>query len=139
MFSKAPEFNIWPNYPSGNRGWDIFCIHSGNVGSTGIYAGTDVGTRWSPLETEGMYILNELQTITFTHSNGTSMLYRNGVLKYQKAQNSPLYTGQTKYYTLFCNPTYGTGELYTSQIYNRALSAQEVLQNYNATKGRFGL
>ena len=25
------------------------------------------------------------------------------------------------------------------QIYNRALSAQEVLQNYNATKGRFGL
>ena len=25
------------------------------------------------------------------------------------------------------------------QIYNRALSATEVLQNYNATKGRFGL
>ena len=25
------------------------------------------------------------------------------------------------------------------QIYNRALTAQEVLQNYNATKGRFGL
>ena len=25
------------------------------------------------------------------------------------------------------------------QIYNRALSASEVLQNYNATKGRFGL
>jgi hypothetical protein len=24
-------------------------------------------------------------------------------------------------------------------MYNRALSAQEVLQNYNATKGRFGL
>ena len=135
----SPEFNIWPNYPGANRGWDIFCIHSGNVGSTGIYAGTDVGTRWSPSETGGMYILNELQTITFTHSNGTSMLYRNGVLKYQKAQNSPLYIGQTKYYTLFCNPTYGTGELYTSQIYNRALSATEVLQNYNAQKARFGI
>ena len=26
-----------------------------------------------------------------------------------------------------------------AQIYNRALSASEVLQNYNATKGRFGL
>jgi len=24
-------------------------------------------------------------------------------------------------------------------IYNRALTAQEVLQNYNATKGRYGL
>ena len=30
--------------------------------------------------------------------------------------------------------TYGT-----TQIYNRALTASEVLQNYNATKGRFGL
>jgi len=31
------------------------------------------------------------------------------------------------------------GSISTVQIYNRALSAQEVLQNYNATKGRFGL
>ena len=31
------------------------------------------------------------------------------------------------------------GSIYLSQIYNRALSAQEVKQNYNALKGRFGL
>jgi hypothetical protein len=31
------------------------------------------------------------------------------------------------------------GNIYTTQIYNRALSSQEVLQNYNATKTRFGL
>jgi hypothetical protein len=31
------------------------------------------------------------------------------------------------------------GNLYNMQIYNRALSATEVLQNYNATKTRFGL
>jgi hypothetical protein len=31
------------------------------------------------------------------------------------------------------------GNIGLTQIYNRALSAQEVLQNYNATKGRFGL
>jgi hypothetical protein len=31
------------------------------------------------------------------------------------------------------------GNIYSTQIYNRALSAQEVLQNYNATKTRFGL
>jgi len=29
--------------------------------------------------------------------------------------------------------------IYNLKIYNRALSAQEVLQNFNATKGRFGL
>ena len=31
------------------------------------------------------------------------------------------------------------GKIAVAQIYNRALSASEVLQNYNATKGRFGL
>lgn len=32
-----------------------------------------------------------------------------------------------------------TGNLYSLKVYNRALSAQEVLQNYNALKGRFNL
>lgn len=32
-----------------------------------------------------------------------------------------------------------SGRVATTQIYNRALSAQEILQNYNATKYRFGL
>jgi hypothetical protein len=31
------------------------------------------------------------------------------------------------------------GNLSQTSVYNRALSAQEVLQNYNATKGRYGL
>lgn len=34
---------------------------------------------------------------------------------------------------------YYGGQLSTIKIYNRALSAQEVLQNYNATKRRYGL
>ena len=34
---------------------------------------------------------------------------------------------------------YFTGSMASYKMYNRALSAQEVLQNYNATKGRFGL
>jgi hypothetical protein len=41
-------------------------------------------------------------------------------------------TGQTP--SLFLN-----GNISQSLIYNRALSASEVLQNYNATKSRFGL
>jgi hypothetical protein len=32
-----------------------------------------------------------------------------------------------------------TGSIFINKIYNRALSPDEVLQNYNATKGRFGL
>jgi hypothetical protein len=32
-----------------------------------------------------------------------------------------------------------TGRIAQVQMYNKALSAAEVLQNYNATKSRFGL
>jgi hypothetical protein len=34
---------------------------------------------------------------------------------------------------------YWTGDIYQIKIYNRALSATEILQNYNTTKSRFGL
>ena len=34
---------------------------------------------------------------------------------------------------------YGSGKMGNFMFYNRALSATEVLQNYNAQKGRFGL
>jgi hypothetical protein len=34
---------------------------------------------------------------------------------------------------------YGNVSYANCKVYNRALSAQEVLQNYNATKSRFGL
>jgi hypothetical protein len=37
------------------------------------------------------------------------------------------------------NNNFLKGNLATYKIYNRALSASEVLQNYNATKSRFGL
>jgi hypothetical protein len=34
---------------------------------------------------------------------------------------------------------YGNGYIYNVARYNRALSASEILQNYNALKGRFGV
>jgi hypothetical protein len=37
------------------------------------------------------------------------------------------------------NTNYSSGSIYNVQVYNRALSASEVLQNYNGQKARFGL
>lgn len=36
-------------------------------------------------------------------------------------------------------PTYLIGDVSNTRVYNRVLSSNEILQNYNATKGRFGL
>ena len=36
-------------------------------------------------------------------------------------------------------PRYFSGRIAIVRLYNRALSANEILQNYNALRGRFGL
>jgi hypothetical protein len=42
-------------------------------------------------------------------------------------------------YGVNANYPYFNGKIANLTYYNRALSASEVLQNYNATKARFGL
>ena len=78
--------------------------------------------------------------------NGTNLikLYINGVEPtYVFQTNGPsslLYTGGP--FSLGCRNNFREflqGSIPQTSIYNRALTAQEVLQNYNATKSRFGL
>jgi hypothetical protein len=65
-------------------------------------------------------------------------LYVNGILRSSIA-NSRI--AQTISNPLRIGSVFGNweGEIAYSQIYNRALTPQEILQNYNATKTRFGL
>ena len=88
--------------------------------------------------------LNSFHNIcgVFSWSTNLLLFYINGVLQSSTALNltgtitnsSPLYLfhrGGSSLYT--------SGRISMLNIYNRALSATEVLQNYNATKSRFGL
>ena len=52
---------------------------------------------------------------------------------------NPSYTSTINFMSRFTNNEVASGKISYIQMYNRALSAQEVLQNFNATKGRFGL
>ena len=72
-------------------------------------------------------------------------LYENGALRAQTVYNNtqsfntsrqPWCVGNVN--TLY-NGEWYTGNIAQVSIYNKALSANEVQQNYNATKGRFGL
>ena len=78
-----------------------------------------------------------------TSTNANYYLYENGVLKLQVNDG---YREQTTYpFFLGAMNNFGTatqdfnGQIGPIQMYNRALSAQEVKQNYNALKSRFGL
>ena len=80
----------------------------------------------------------------FDDTNNTVKMYVNGVLIYNQPEstsllvhaNSKLFVGWRN--QLISGQSFG-GRIAQTQIYNRALSATEVLQNYNAIKKRFGL
>jgi hypothetical protein len=68
-------------------------------------------------------------------------VYINGILDSTTSDSTGINSNST---TLRIGEYQTTGNAYRGnianiQIYNRALSSTEILQNYNATKGRFGL
>lgn len=69
--------------------------------------------------------------ITFNSSNNQMLAYRDGALvrTMNLAARMPLR----------CKTVFSYGNLGNFAVYNRALSASEVSQNYNSTKSRFGV
>ena len=89
---------------------------------------TEVGTNWN------------LLTITTTPGTNGWKCYMNGVLKKQvTGQNTVSVANIQGGLTLGRNNTYRytNGKIAACQIYDTALTAAEVLQNYNAQKNRF--
>ena len=104
---------------------------------------TTIGFFWGNPWSGFSYTVNDGQwyhaVITRDASN-TITLYINGV-SVSSMVAAVNFTGSENY-TLCANP--GGTENFTGSLgfwrhYNRALSATEILQNYNATKGRYGL
>ena len=85
--------------------------------------------------------LNTWYHIVATYDGTQLKLYINGILN--NSSNSTLQIGYPTSYDLYIGRMgYGSayvikGKIPLSRIYNRALSAQEVQQNYNATKTRY--
>ena len=115
---------VW-RYPSERR------IHwRYDPGNTGIDFGKD--TSFSEFDLSTWY------QIGVTKNGATALSYVNGINVGSATVANPKTTGTSgivinEYYT---NPLNNVNFI---QIYNRVLSSTEVLQNYNATKSRFGL
>jgi hypothetical protein len=86
------------------------------------------------------YNLNEWVHLTMTRDVGNNMrVYLNGIGSTSNPQNysNTLQTNQIGRYSNFTNQYIVKGSIGEVKIYNRALSASEVLQNYNASKKRY--
>jgi len=114
-----------------------------------------VGSRAiNNLTTTYTITLNQIYNVAFIYDGASQLsvtanqyFYLNGVLISTQDITSGLGgTFDTAGYASFINravpqgnASYGSGGVFISTIYNKALTQQEVTQNYNATKTRFGL
>ena len=99
---------------------------------TGIYDGNTQVT--SSINIQG----NTWTSVSVTRSSTTATVYING----SSSGTGTISSNQILNYTLgkrTDNTWPYNGKIALTQVYNRALSATEILQNYNATKTRFGL
>jgi len=82
--------------------------------------------------------LNQWINLTFVRSGTSIKVYSNGVLKYTGIINV-LSSGGTVYLgSNYLNSEKSNIKISNISIYNKTLNDSEVLQNYNATKSRFG-
>ena len=92
--------------------------------------------------TADVYTHNDWNQIVVTKEGSTWRLYTNGELVYTNSTSIAFSNVTTNMRIGSWNHTTGrewNGKIGTIRAYHKTLTAEEVLQNYNATKGRFGL
>ena len=121
--------NTFFMYFGAGGGLASFVYGRGNIGTDGTFSNINFPS-------------NVWRQIMFIKSNNTMSLYTNGQLVGQQP-NTSSYSQGTSNFIIGKNPnspiTWYNGRMANYMIYNRALSQQEILQNYNAGKTRFGL
>ena len=90
--------------------------------------------------------LNQWVNIVYTYANtgvaGSQVVYINGTSVFTGAGSGTLSTGRIQgrpFLIGSANSTFWGGRIAQAQVYSVALTASEVLQNYNNQKSRFGL
>jgi hypothetical protein len=144
-FTRISWFNMTEDRPNtfNNVIWHRRTIIGINQNVSAVGAGinnevyTYIGGNYT-----GTGVLRNLNTwyhVAVTYQNTSVTIYVNGVLKNNSTRTLESQSGINFDIGASNTSNYFTGDISTVVGYSRALSASEVLQNYNATKGRFGL
>jgi len=160
QFDQTDPFTLssWVKSPSVG---DNQIINNENSSYTGYrlningQANIEIGLRSSIFDDIAIETLNSINTDTWYHivgtydgtSNASGMkIYINGVEESTNILSNTLTSSTLSNQRTLLGirrisppPDPLRGNIANVQIYNRTLSATEILQNYNATKGRFGL
>jgi hypothetical protein len=135
---KTPSGGAYGTGQYGLVGW------RGGLPAGGIFFRLELSSGLKSVNSniDNTTILNKWVYVTATYDGSSMKIYYDSVL-----QNSTSATGTINTITddLFIgrnginNNNYTSSYIANVKIYNKALSPSEILQNYNATKSRFGL
>jgi len=133
--AKYPIISNW------DWGYNMFVASNGKA-SIAVYSGNSESTQISTIQS----VVGSFVHVAFKKSGTSLSLYLNGSLVETKTMTSNNVYYQASYpFTiggyLGCGGEYfyGKSTIGIVRVYSKALSDAEVLQNFNATKSRFGL
>jgi len=122
----ALYLGLWPN---------------GSAGSSAIHTAVQT-TSGRPSTQTGTIYTNQWSYLLATYDGANFKTYLNGEYVTQTSQTGTISAGSTYYIGTYSALTDGNhnfpGKIACATIYNRSLSEDEILQNYNAQKARFG-
>jgi hypothetical protein len=129
----------------------------GNTGTAGYWLGNYssglglifsiyAGSQYKQLNVANPTPNNTIQHIVGTYSASQQYLYVNGtrIVSDSTVSGSISYAGLTNGLIIgniqgFSTARYWSGSIYMFRVYNRVLSPDEILQNYNAVQTKFGI
>jgi hypothetical protein len=85
-------------------------------------------------------ITNRWNNVVYTRQATTAIIYINGIAETPQLNSGITFPAANLFLGAYSNPIVAyamKGNIAQLAIYNRAISATEILQNYNATKGRY--
>jgi hypothetical protein len=130
--SGQPEFGVWSANASSFTPNTLY-FGRGGGGTSG-----SLSINVSSLMSNG----NWYQIVLVRSTSNAQIVYLNGSSIGTGNVSDDFQDGQTDFGAIHANGDYSgflNGKISTIKIYNRALSATEIAQNYNALKGRYGL
>lgn len=147
--SSAINYSHFAGIPVSNNSWSPpymsygleFISTSDNVSFVVGFQNSEFA--YTTAENTGLTGVGSWVNVTGTYDENYRKIYINGNLITSIADNRKLATASGNFtlgaenYTQTNFPL--NGKIPVTLVYNRALTAQEVLQNFNATKSRFGL
>ena len=150
------SFSYWVNFNSLTTnlvGQGPVVIWKGNFNTSGYYDQISVtgninfvtnqsGAHQFTSTDDGIIVVGNWYNIAYSRNNNSIIIYLNGnnITQTSATHINPLLTSNNFTLASYSNEQIcGNFNLSNLLSYNRALSSQEVLQNFNATRGRFGV